>query len=201
MTIRLFGPAAVCIAVGAMLAGCSSSPSDDTSGDPAPSSTATAVADGSTATPTIGNLDDPLCAAAQQNVEDSQELESKTSDLTEMMQDPTFLTSDDATDLNQWGDDMLVLVGSAQDFYDLGVQETAGDDVNADFQTLSTFVEKYSQTLAQTASDAATPTEFFTTIQDVFSDPDITAAVQAAPNAAQNVADYLGERCDITGLG
>jgi len=178
-----------------VLAGCSGSPDEDVTGAPTPEQSQTTNAPA----PSVGNTDDPLCAAAQENIAKSEELQSKTGDLTEMLQDPGFLASEDAGELNQWGADMLVLVDSTKGFYVLGVKETAGDPVNADFEKLSTFVDQYSTTLAQAAADATSPGDFITDVQELFSDSDVTAAASAAPSAAQNVATYLAERCGITG--
>lgn len=178
-----------------LLAGCSGSPAEEPTGAPNTSADPTTSAPA----PSVGNTDDPLCAAAQENIEKSAELQSKTGDLTEMLQDPSFLTSEDPAALNQWGEDMLVLIESTGSFYELGVSETAGDPVNADFVALGTFVDQYSTTLAQAAADATSPTDFITDVQELFTDSDITAAASAAPAAAQSVATYLGERCDITG--
>lgn len=180
-----------------LLAGCSGAADDTTS--PEPAQTDATAAPTSEADPTVGNLDDSLCAAAEASIEVANQLESKTDDLTTMLQDTTFLTTEDATDLNQWGEDMLTLTTKTQEFYQLGVTETAGEDINADFTTLTGFVEKYTIPLAQAAASAETPAEFVTGISDTFSDPDVQSAVSAAPTAAQNVATYLGERCDVTG--
>lgn len=193
-----FAIAGLVAASALLLAGCSGSPEEDNSA--APSVTPTVAAQGDTASPapSVGNLDDPLCAAAAQNIDDSTSVQSKTGDLTAMLQDPSFLTSGDATELNQWGEDMLTLTDSTKAFYVLGVQETQGNPVNADFVTLSSFVQDYSSALAQAAADAESPKAFMTTIQTLFSDDDVTKASQAAPAAAQSVADYLGTRCDLT---
>lgn len=182
-----------------LLAGCTSSPEGDPSTSPSP--TSTVVADGSTSSPapTVGNLDDPLCAAAKDNIDAAMALQSKTSDLTTMIQDPTFLTSGDPSALNQWGDDMLTLTASTKSFYQLGVEQTAGEDINADFVALGAFVQNYSIALAQVASDAKSNTDFVASIQTMFSSDDITSAAKAAPAAAQNVATYLGTRCGLTG--
>ena len=194
--MKIVSPAIVGIAVSALLlAGCSGSPEEEPTGGP----TAAETPATSSPAPSVGNTDDALCAAAQENIDQSMELQSKTGDLTEMLQDPTFLTSEDPAALNQWGADMLVLIDSTKGFYVLGVSETAGDPVNADFVALSTFVDQYSATLAQAAADATSPTDFITDVQELFTDSDVTAAASAAPAAAQNVATYLGERCDITG--
>ena len=193
-----FAIAGLVAASALLLAGCSGSSDDDNSAAPSATPTVAAQGDTSTPQPSVGNLDDPLCAAAAQNIDDSASLQSKTGDLTTMLQDPSFLTSGDATALNQWGDDMLTLTGSTKAFYELGVEQTKGDPVNADFVTLSGFVDDYSTALAQAAADAESPKAFMTTIQTLFSDGDVTAASQAAPAAAQNVAAYLGTRCDLT---
>ena len=184
-----------------LLAGCSGSSDDDTSAAPdaSASPTTTALAGDETKAPDVGNLDDPLCAAASESVDDAEAITSKTSDLTTMLQDPTFLTGGDTAALNQWGNDMLTLVSSTKGFYETGVQETAGEAVNADFATLSTFVTQYSTALAQAAADAKSTTEFMSTISTLFTDSDSQAAVAAAPAAAQNVATYLGTRCDLVG--
>ena len=182
-----------------LLAGCSGGSGDNSnSASPSPSHTSTVVAEGPTSSPapSVGNLDDPLCAAALDNMTDANNLESSTSDLTTMIQDPSFLTGD-AKKLNQWGDDMLELTSSTKAFYVLAIKETKGDDVNADFVTLSDFVEKYSVALANAASTAKTPAEFLTTIQKLYSAEDVTAASKAAPAAAQNAATYLSTRCGI----
>ncbi|MCR6711169.1 MAG: hypothetical protein NVV57_00115 [Demequina sp.] len=181
-----------------LLAGCSGSSGDESSDAPKPSTTPTAIAegDGSSPVPSVGNLDDPLCAAALDNITDATNLESQTSDLSEMIQDPTFLTGD-AAKLNQWGDDMLELTSSTKDFYVLAIKETQGEDVNADFVALSDFVEKYSIAMAKAASAAGSPAEFLTTIQTLYSADDVKAASEAAPQAAQNAAEYLSTRCGI----
>ena len=160
MKIAIIGLAA---ASALLLAGCSGSSDDNTSAAPNTSATptTTAIAGG---TPDVGNLDDPLCAAASESV-----------------------------------DDMLTLIASTKGFYETGVQETAGEDVNADFATLNTFVTQYSTALAQAAADAKTTTEFVSTISTLFTDSDSQAATAAAPAAAQNVATYLATRCNITG--
>ena len=196
MKLATFGTIA---AATLLLAACSGGdePTDPTG---APSTTPTVIAEGETSTPepSVGNTDDALCAAAEQNIQDASELEAKTTELTELMQDPEFLTSTDATALNEWGDTMLELTGASQEFYELGVTETQGDPVNADFVTLSSFVELYSTALAVAASEATSTTEFFTDVQGLFTEAEVREIGEAAPTAAQNVATYLGTRCDIT---
>lgn len=180
-----------------MLAACSGG--DEPTG-PTPSNTPTVIAEGETSTPgpSVGNTDDALCAAAEQNIQDATELEAKTTELTELMQDPEFLTGTDATVLNEWGETMLELTGASQDFYELGIAETEGDPVNADFVTLSSFVELYSNALAVSAAEATSTADFFTDMQDLFTEAEVREIGEAAPTAAQNVATYLGTRCDVT---
>ena len=180
------------------LTGCSGSDDDAST---APTSGPTTVADGptSSAKPSIGNLDDPLCAAAQESLAVADTLESTAGDLQTMLQDPTFLTSTDVTALNAWGEDMLTLSGKTLTFYQTGVDETAGEDVNADFVALTGFVSDYTITLAQAAADAASPAEFMTTIQTAFADASVQDAATGAPAAGQNVATYLLDRCGQIG--
>ena len=180
------------------LAGCTNSDDDAST---APSPTPTTVAEGQTSSPapSVGNLDDPLCAAAQDSVSVATTLESTAGDLEAMLQDPTFLTSDDVSELNGWGEDMLTLSNETLKFYEIGVDETEGEDVNADFAALKGFVSDYTVTLAQAAADAKSPAEFVTNIQTAFADPDVQAAASGAPAAGQNVATYLKERCGIIG--
>jgi|GEM_PF-2085891 len=196
--IRRVGIAGAALVV---LAGCSGSPDTDATTAPGPTANATTptvASEASTPQPSVGNTDDPLCAAAQENLTQAADLESKTTDLTALLQDPTFLTSGDASELNQWGQDMLVMTASTKTFYELGVTETAGEDINADFVTLGAFVEKYSDALANAAADADSPKGFLEDVQQLFGSADVMEAAQAAPAAASNVASYLGTRCEIT---
>ena len=181
------------------LAGCSGTPADSPSGAPKPASTDVAAGPTSSPITGVGNTDDPLCAAAQANIDDSNSLESKTSDLTTMLQDPGFLTGNDTTALKAWGKDMLSLTDTATTFYQTGVDQTKGEAVNADFVTLSTFVDTYTTALAQAASDATSIKDFMSTIQTLFTSDGVTAAVKAAPAAATSVSAYLGTRCGFTG--
>ena len=129
-------------AAGLALAGCTNSDDDAST---APSPTQTTVAEGQTSSPvpSVGNLDDPLCAAAQDSVSVATTLESTAGDLQAMLQDPTFLTSEDVSELNGWGEDMLALSNETLKFYEIGVDETEGEDVNADFAALKGFVSEY----------------------------------------------------------
>jgi len=196
MKIAIFGFVA---AAALVLAGCSGdTPADTNTAKPAPTNTVAAEGPSSTAGPVVGNLDDPLCAAAKANIKDAAALQAKTSELTELMQDPKFLTEGDTTALNAWGDAMLELSDASKAFYALGIEKTTGD-INADFVTLGTFVDKYSTALAQSAADAKDTTDFMTSMQTFFSEEELAAVAQAAPEAAQNVASYLGDLCDTIG--
>ncbi|MGC4175696.1 hypothetical protein [Demequina sp.] len=197
--MKIVGLAAIAVLGVATLAGCSGSTAEETSAAPNPAPTVQAEGNTSTPTPTVGNLDDALCAAAQESIEVSETLVGRTDDLTAMLSDPSFLTAEDATELNAWGDDMLELSNQTLEFYTIGVQETQGEDINADFAALETFVTKYTITLSQDAADAASPAAFVEKIQVTFTDPDVQDAVSAAPAASARVAEYLATRCGITG--
>jgi hypothetical protein len=196
MKIAVFGFVA---AASLVLAGCSGdTPADTDTPNATPTPTAVAAAPTNTAGPAVGNLDDPLCAAAKVNVDDAAALESKTEELTALMQDPTFLTGEDTTALNEWGKDMLGLTESSKTFYALGIEKTTGD-INADFVILGGFVDKYSSALAQAAADAKSTTEFMTSMGTFFSSEELSELATDAPEAAQNVATYLGELCGPIG--
>lgn len=152
-----------------------------------------------TPAPTLGNEDDPLCAAAQENITVSQDVLTKSNELTELIQDPAFFTSDDATELNAIGADMIVLTENSLTFYEVGIAETGGDPVNADFVSMKGFITDYSGLMAQMAADAGTPAEFLMSFQEVATDPDLQDVLTAAPTAAGNIAAYVTERCGITG--
>jgi len=179
-----------------MLAGCSSDPGTE-SPAPTPDSTIVAGGETSTPTPTVGNLDDPLCAAAQESINTSSDLVSRTGDLSEMLQDPAFIESEDPAALNAWGVDMVTLSNDTLTFYDIGVAETSGDPVNEDFATMQGFVTTYTMTLAEAAAAAESPMAFVTEIQETFSDPAVQEAVTGAPAASGRIATYLSTRCDI----
>jgi hypothetical protein len=166
---------------------------------PAPSTSPTLIAESTTPDPEIGNQDDALCAAAGANLEEAAELEAKTQELTDLMQDPAFLTDTDPTVLNEWGEDLLALTAGTKEFYELGVDETEGEDVNADFVMLDTFAQSYSIALATAAAEAESTMDFFASMQELFTDASIRETLQAVPDAASNVGVYLTERCDITG--
>lgn len=178
------------------LAACSG---DDSSESPEPTTSApsTIVAEGPTETPdpSVGN--DPLCAAALQNIEDATELEAKTTELTELMQSPEFLSEDDPAVLNAWGDEMLLLATAGQDFYKVGIAETEGDDVYAYFVTMNDFVETYSKALALSASEAGSNMDFITDVSTLFTEAEVVKLGEEAPAAAQEIATYLTERCGI----
>jgi len=203
MTITAARFAGLTAATILVLAGCSGSPDADPTDALEPTSptspTSTAPTnDASAETPSVGNTDDPLCAAALKNFEQANDLNAKTSDLQALLQDPDFLTSGDATELNAWGEDMLAMSSATADFYALGVSETAGEAVSADFETLGAFVESYSTALAKAAADAASPEAFLTSVQEVFASDGVLESAQDAPTAASNVATYLGTRCELT---
>jgi len=188
------------LAAGALLlAGCSGSP------EPEPSTPAGTpdITEEPTATATpgiaIGNQDDPLCAAAQLSRDDAEALQDTTKELQALLQDPAFLTSDDPKTLNEWGELMLEMNESSIAFYDLAVSETSGEDVDADFVTLSGFVKDYTMGLATAAAEATSPDDFVTKVSETFANPDIQQITAKAPAAAQSVATYIGERCGITG--
>ena len=197
--------ATICLFATATLAltACSGSPDPAESVEPTTSATPTVIAEGESSTPepSVGNTDDPLCAAALQNVEDATALQEKTEELTELMQSSDFLTDDDPTVLNEWGEEMLLLATAGQDFYKVGVAETEGEDVYAYFVTMNDFVETYSKTLAQSAADAESNTEFLTGVSTLFTEAEVVKLGEDAPAAATEIATYLTERCDIQGLG
>lgn len=188
---------AVCAAL--VLAGCSSDADDSPSGAVgSPDDSSTIIAEGTIDPGDIGNIDDPLCASAVDSVEASEELVATSEELNELMSDPDLLTGDDASTLNEWGDSILELTETTNAFYDEAVELTAGEDVNADFVTLQSFVELYSRAIGQAAADAATPQDFFETVGEMFSDEETLAVLEEGPAAAESVAAYMAERCDIT---
>ena len=163
-----------CIAAATLaLAACGGGDDPTTSASPDTSSTPTIAAEGPTSTPepSLGNSDDPLCAAALKNIEDAADLEAKVGELQTLVQDADFLTKDDPTVLNEWGDELLILVTSGQDFYKVGITETEGDDVNAYFVTMNDFVETYSKALALSASEAKSNMDFVNDLTDAVHRP------------------------------
>lgn len=182
-----------------LLTACSGGSGDDRSGTPSATPTAIAAGPTSDAAPTIGNLDDTLCAAANDSQATAESLEATANELQTMLQDPTFLTSGDVTALNEWGDTMLALSNDTLGFYKMGAAETDGEDVNKDFVALTAFVTSYTLPLAQMAADAGSPTDFMTGVTETFTDPAVQSALSEVPTAAQNAAAYLADRCGITG--
>ena len=148
---------------------------------------------------TVGNPDDELCAAAEASRADAAELQSAANELTTLIQDPSFIGSDDPTALNEWGSTLRDLSESSLAFYELGTTETKGEDVNADFVALADFVNKYTMTLADTAASASTPAGFLADVSALFNDPAVKDVTTAAPTAAAHVGAYIGERCGISG--
>lgn len=183
------------------LAACSSGEDPTESAEPSTSPTVVAEGETSSPDPSVGNSDDPLCAAALQNIEDATALEEKTTELTELMQTEDFLTDDDPSVLNAWGDEMLLLATAGQDFYKVGIAETEGDDVYAYFVTMNDFVETYSKALALSASEATSNTEFLTDVSTLFTEAEVVKLGEDAPEAAMAIAEYLGTRCGIEDLG
>jgi len=181
-----------------LLAACSGSP--DAPESPAPSSAPTDVASSETSMPepTVGNEDDPLCAAAKVSLEASAELEAKVNELQELMSDPSFITSADGSVLNAWGADVLELTAPSKDFYELGVTETEGDAVNADFVAMNAFVDTYTIPLATSAADAGSPGDFFGEMQTLLTDDEVRTALTEAPQAASRIAVYTVARCKIS---
>jgi len=194
--IRLAGLAGA--AIGALLlAGCSADAD-------APTPTPTLTHEGPTSAPsptpmpTVGNQDDALCAAAQQNLELSTEVLGKSEELQALLQDPAFLTGGDVETLNAWGADMLVLTEDSLSFYDIGVNETAGDPVNEDFAAMKSFIADYSVPLAQLAAEAESPGVFTVQASTIVMQPETREVISAAPAAGQRIAAYLAERCAIS---
>lgn len=180
-----------------LIAGCSGSPDEQpTTSAGSPSATG---APSSSAAPGVGNQDDALCAAAETSRTEAKQLQSATEELSALMQDPSFMGSEDPTQLNEWGQKIADLSDSSLAFYDLGVTETQGEPVSEDFAALSAFVEKYTMGLANAAVSASSPDSFIATVTETFADPEIQEVATQAPAAAQSVATYIGERCGITG--
>ena len=196
--VRFAGLAAV--AVGALLlSGCTG---DGGSASPEP----TLSLEGPTVAPTptpmpsvdlpaIGNPDDPLCAAARENIELSTEALAKSDELQQLLQDPAFLTSSDPELLNAWGADMSLLAQNSLAFYEVGIAQTSGEPINDDFVAMQGFITDYSAPLAQLAADAESPSVFVVQASTIVMQPETREVISAAPAAAQRIAEYIAERC------
>lgn len=145
--------------------------------------------------PTIGNPDDPLCAAARENLELSADVVAKSDELQELLQDPSFLTSSDPELLNAWGADMVELAENSLAFYEVGVAETQGEPINDDFVAMQGFITDYSAPLAQLAADAESPSVFMVQASTIVMQPETREVISAAPAAAKRIAEYIAERC------
>jgi hypothetical protein len=184
---RLLAATVVAVAM-PLLAACSGS-------GPTPTTDAlepTRSAPQATAAPDIAGGDE-FCDLAVASVPVGEAIEAKTADMSTTIVE-AIGTGDMAT-INAWGAELAELDEQMLQFYADGRPYIEGDSVEGAWDLMEKFVREYSLAVAQEAATASDPNDFTARLGEIVQNPEVQAAVNFGPAAAENIRQYIVTRC------
>ncbi len=191
--------------LGLTLGACSGDTSSGSSATPSPTSTSSAGNPVSTSTADANAPDSAansdFCSQAIDSIAASNNMTDATDGLNTTLSDPTIFASGDMTPIHELSQAILDSANVAAGFYAAGAANADDPDVRAAFNGLSTFVDQYSLPVAQAGLDAASMTEYATSVSTMLGDPDIQALLPKAAGWAATVSTYTQQECNITASG
>lgn len=121
-------------------------------------------------------------------------------DLTESMTTTiaTAIGSGDVGTINAWGSQLAGLSQQMLDFYANGRPYIEGEDIEGAWDLMEQFTRDYALAVANEAATTTDTVDFTARMGAIVTSPELQAAVNFSPAAAERIGDYVEARCGTT---